>query len=103
MLKELVKVANKLDEVGLTKEADIIDFVMKKSAQNIISLASDEDSQTYVLLYSNYFTGETEVMTFNTKEEAEAVKYDGYHHMGPYGDYSFVMTLEQYEQMCGRR
>lgn len=32
MLKELVKVANKLDALGLTKEADIIDALLNKKA-----------------------------------------------------------------------
>jgi len=30
MIKELLSVANKMDQVGLTKEADYIDFVIKK-------------------------------------------------------------------------
>jgi len=30
MLKDLIKVANKLDQLGLQKEADYIDFVIKK-------------------------------------------------------------------------
>ena len=32
MLKELIKVANKLDSVGLSKEADVIDGLIKKIA-----------------------------------------------------------------------
>jgi len=33
MLKDLIKVANKLDSFGLTKEANIIDNIIKKIAQ----------------------------------------------------------------------
>lgn len=33
MLKELIKIANKLDEIGLTKEADILDDAVRKFAQ----------------------------------------------------------------------
>lgn len=40
MLKDLVKVANKLDSIGLTKEADYLDEVITKLAQ---SVANDEN------------------------------------------------------------
>ena len=33
MIKELVKIASKLDEVGLTKEADVIDALIRKLAE----------------------------------------------------------------------
>jgi len=33
MIKNLTKIANKLDEIGLTKEADILDSVIKKLSQ----------------------------------------------------------------------
>lgn len=33
MIKELVKIANKLDSVGLTKEADYLDAVIRKLSQ----------------------------------------------------------------------
>jgi hypothetical protein len=39
MLKDLVKVANKLDQIGLTKEADYLDEVITKIAQKV---ANDE-------------------------------------------------------------
>jgi hypothetical protein len=35
MIKELLAVANKMDVVGLTKEADYIDFVIKKLSGNV--------------------------------------------------------------------
>lgn len=35
MLKELTKIANKLDQAGLTKEADKIDIIIKKIAQEL--------------------------------------------------------------------
>jgi LysM repeat protein len=35
MLKDLVKIANKLDRIGLTKEADILDNFVKKLAQHM--------------------------------------------------------------------
>lgn len=37
MLKELVKVANRLDHLGLTKEADIIDAIIKSSSETFNS------------------------------------------------------------------
>ncbi len=40
MLKDLVKIANKLDSLGLTKEADLLDLIINKRA----TLISDSDS-----------------------------------------------------------
>jgi hypothetical protein len=37
MLKELVKVANKLDSLGLTKEADVVDGLINKMAARVIN------------------------------------------------------------------
>ena len=34
MLKDLVKVANRLDSLGLTKEADTLDFFIQKEASD---------------------------------------------------------------------
>lgn len=34
MIKNLTKIANKLDEIGLTKEADILDSVIRKLSQS---------------------------------------------------------------------
>ena len=40
MLKDLVKIANKLDSLGLTKEADLLDLIINKKA----TLISESDS-----------------------------------------------------------
>lgn len=34
MIKNLTKIANKLDQIGLTKEADILDSVIRKLSQS---------------------------------------------------------------------
>jgi len=45
MLKDLVKIANKLDQIGLTKEADILDNFVKKLAQQM----EDKKSEAVVV------------------------------------------------------
>ena len=41
MLKELVKIADRLDSLGLTKEADLIDSLIKKSSDSFDTLPKD--------------------------------------------------------------
>jgi hypothetical protein len=40
MLKNLVKVANKLDSIGLSKEADLLDSIIKKEATRVLGAES---------------------------------------------------------------
>ena len=56
MLKELVKIANDLDLKGLTIEADKLDSIIKKIAQESVSLTNDQlidELKTYRLSYNN--------------------------------------------------
>lgn len=45
MLKELAKVASKLDSLGLTREADYLDFIIQKSAELDDEQTDDEPTQ----------------------------------------------------------
>lgn len=49
MLKGLMKVANKLDSIGLTKEADTIDALIRKivaSENNLLINSSEEEKES---------------------------------------------------------
>lgn len=49
MIKELIKISNKLDLIGLTKEADELDGIMRKMAGSPIS---DEEGADYEICLS---------------------------------------------------
>ena len=42
MIKELVMIANRLDELGLTKEANIIDDIVSKNMNKLAELVGDQ-------------------------------------------------------------
>ena len=42
MIKELIMIANRLDELGLTKEANIIDDIVSKNMSKLAELAGDQ-------------------------------------------------------------
>ena len=48
MLKDLINIANKLDAIGLTKEADKIDFLIKKVSQESEPLPWPKANQDYL-------------------------------------------------------
>ena len=43
MLKNLIKVANRLDNLGLSKEADLLDSIIKKIAASAFEMAKYDD------------------------------------------------------------
>jgi hypothetical protein len=43
MLKELIKMANRLDKLGLIREADYLDEIIKSASDNPMDLGSDMD------------------------------------------------------------
>jgi hypothetical protein len=51
MLKKLAKIANRLDSMGLTKEADTIDGLIKRFAQDMSSLSDQvlEEELNYIV------------------------------------------------------
>tara|TARA_Y100000996_G_C22107428_1_gene472480 strand:+ start:197 stop:511 length:315 start_codon:yes stop_codon:yes gene_type:complete len=42
MIKELIMIANRLDELGLTKEADVIDSIVSKNMNKLAELVGDQ-------------------------------------------------------------
>ena len=42
MIKELIMIANRLDELGLTKEANIIDDIVSKNMNKLAELVGDQ-------------------------------------------------------------
>jgi len=64
MLKELVKIANKLDQLGLTKEADLLDSFITKEATRVLGAASWFQRFLDVLedRYGFTFDGDTIIM-----------------------------------------
>ena len=53
MIKKLLAVANKMDQVGLTKEADYIDFVIKKLSGDESGIYYDEGEHESEIDYFN--------------------------------------------------
>lgn len=70
MLKELVKVANKLDILGLTKEADVIDNMMRRIASSEETPYVEYGSGNYGIFHLNQ-KAEHAISWFDTLEEAE--------------------------------
>ncbi len=58
MIKNLVKIANKLDRSGLAKEADVLDLFLDKVAMGEISLNWAEDESEPDLSYSPFILQE---------------------------------------------
>ena len=62
MIKDLIKVANYLDSLGLNKEADAIDFLIKKissdeSAQNKMNITEEQNAalkELYIIISKTY-------------------------------------------------
>lgn len=49
MIKELIKISNKLDLIGLTKEADELDGIIRKMSQTRVNMDPDQISEDYFL------------------------------------------------------
>lgn len=75
MLKDLVKVANRLDSLGLSKEADIVDRLITKLAH----LSRDEAPSLYTFLIKDYVDGLIKKMQ---AEEKSAPSYSEQQRIG---------------------
>jgi len=87
MIKELVKVANRLDSLGLKREADAVDRIIRKIASSEKSYHKEFGSGDYGIYH--IMPREGHVITwFNTLEEAERDLDSGYYYldggMSPY-------------------
>ena len=49
MIKELIKISNKLDLIGLTKEADELDGIIRKMSQTRVDMDTDQISEDDLL------------------------------------------------------
>lgn len=57
MIRELIKIANKLDAIGLTKEADYIDSIIRmagKKDEDFISLKPSDQEERYMKSKSDW-------------------------------------------------
>lgn len=71
MLKDLINIANKLDAIGLTKEADKIDFLIKKVSQELEPLPRPGIDQEYLdraMEKDKILKSEEQILSNDTKD-----------------------------------
>jgi len=112
MIKELIKIANELDFVGLAKEADYLDMIIKKTAddwsRNVEVSFIDGFEEKHLNPNSNFshFIGSKEelkeLILNNIYREKEAwVPGRQMIPLPPEGFYSGVVTLEEGDKLYG--
>ncbi len=93
MIRDLVKVANKLDSLGLQREADLIDALIIKMAGGVIRDSSPWINSYLVMEKINNMIAEKE-MKFESEKEKDKSRPSDFH----FKDYKWLGQQIQYEK-----
>jgi hypothetical protein len=93
MLNKLITISNKLDSLGLTKEADLLDKIIFKIANNI-SESSDQNSAATYIAVANYISNSLDSYEKNYTV-AQDYNYDGQDFVSNMSFYIKLTTKEE--------
>lgn len=83
MLKDLIKIANKLDSLGLTKEADFLDNIIKKIAleENILEYKVAPGGEKFSKIIEEHKEGSEKTLAeqaaLNNISDSESIVSEG--------------------------